>query len=148
MDALDTAITVDDLASWGLPLAALEDYEAEAPGSSQMQIAGAVALARTYLDQRLTPPYTVVGAATRMRVAQLAAYLLVRSRGFDPTRSGHEDLRLAHDDAVSWLEGVAAGKVRADVTDSAAPLETVYDFAGGCFSSDGVRNWGTTAGVP
>lgn len=104
-----------DLHALGLPeavLASIPDVEQEAA------LEAASALADSYLRARYDLPLASWGRGLTRAVALIAAYDLMSRRGYDPTRPGQENVRMRYEDAIRWLEGVAAGKVDPGVEDA------------------------------
>ncbi len=110
-----------DLHALGLPeaaLASIPDVEQEAA------LEAASALADSYLRVRYDLPLTSWGRELSRAVALIAAYDLMSRRGYDPTRPGQENLRMRYEDAIRWLEGVAAGRVDPGVVDAAPEVSS------------------------
>ena len=104
-----------DLRALGLPeavLASIPEAEQEAA------LEAASALADSYLRARYDLPLASWGRGLTRAVTLIAAYDLMSRRGYDPTRPGQENLRMRYEDAIRWLEGVAAGKVDPGVEDA------------------------------
>ncbi|UZX16554.1 DUF1320 domain-containing protein [Thermus sp. PS18] len=113
-----------DLHALGLPeavLASIPEAEQEAA------LEAASALADSYLRTRYDLPLASWGRGLTRAVALIAAYDLMSRRGYDPTRPGQENLRMRYEDAIRWLEGVAAGRVDPGVVDASpdSPSSTI-----------------------
>lgn len=110
-----------DLRALGLPeavLASIPEAEQEAA------LEAASALADSYLRARYDLPLAAWGRGLTRAVALIAAYDLMSRRGYDPTRPGQENLRMRYEDAIRWLEGVAAGKVDPGVVDATPEISS------------------------
>jgi hypothetical protein len=57
-------------------------------------------------------PLTTWDVATRKHVACMAAYDLMRFRGYDPNAGPDELLQRGRDQAVQWFMRIADGKLR------------------------------------
>lgn len=67
-------------------------------------------VADSYMRSRYALPLTGYGDDLKSAVCKLAAYELLRARGYDPTANGDESLKNGRDEAVSWLKDVGSGK--------------------------------------
>jgi phage gp36-like protein len=101
--------TPGDVARYGLPGAALEDTPVEAIANACL---GASEEAAGYLSSAYQLPLTTWDVATRKHVACMAAYDLMRFRGYDPNAGPDELLQRGRDQAVQWLMRIADGKLR------------------------------------
>ena len=110
-----TYATRDDLFRLGLPEGALRGVSLSAIEDA---LKAASRLADSYLRARYVLPLTAWDEALTRAVAAIAAYDLMAVRGYDPARGADEVLRLRYEDAIRWLERVAAGAVSPDVEDS------------------------------
>lgn len=97
-----------DLAALGLPPHALAGVEA---ADQYAALEAASALVDSYLRGRYPLPLLSWGRELTRVTAIIAAYDLMSRRGYDPNRPGDENLRLRYEDAIRWLEGVAAGRI-------------------------------------
>jgi phage gp36-like protein len=89
-----------------------------------------------YLNAAYTLPLTAWGDDLRAHVASLVVYRLLNARGRDP--EGDPLVDQVHADAISWLKGVASGRILPpDIVDS-TPDE--YD-GGGVVVSQARRGW-------
>lgn len=104
-----------DLRALGLPSQALAGVDA---GDQYAALEAASALVDSYLRVRYSLPLRSWGRELVRVTALIAAYDLMSRRGYDPTRPGQENLRMRYEDAIRWLEGVAAGKVDPGVEDA------------------------------
>ncbi len=72
----------------------------------------ASSLASGYLAAQYTLPLASWGDDLRRAVCMIAAYDLIGgNRGFNPENGADVTLRLRYEDAIKWLEKVAAGTV-------------------------------------
>ncbi|WP_003047195.1 DUF1320 domain-containing protein [Thermus aquaticus] len=110
-----TYATQSDLFRLGLPEGALRGVS---PSTIEDALEAASRLADSYLRARYDLPLASWGRGLTRAVALIAAYDLMSRRGYDPTRPGQENLRMRYEDAIRWLEGVAAGKVDPGVEDA------------------------------
>jgi phage gp36-like protein len=94
-----TYATRDDLFRLGLPEGALRGVS---PATIEDALEAASRLADSYLRARYA----------------IAAYDLMAVRCYDPVRGADEVLRLRYEDAIRWLERVAAGGASPEVRDS------------------------------
>src|SRR5262245_26310914 len=75
-------------------------------------------LADSYFSQRYTLPLLSVGGDVKLRVTDIVVWYLLKGRV-----TAEPDLKIirqSYEDAIRWLEQVAAGKVNPDVTDSSS----------------------------
>ena len=98
--------TVEDLKTYGLPAKAITgvsvfDIEAILEAAS--------GVVDSYIGSRFTLPVTVWGVDITKCTAEIAAYMLMKRRGFTPGSSDAEQLRIAYDDSIAWLKDVAKG---------------------------------------
>jgi phage gp36-like protein len=110
-----TYATQDDLFRLGLPERA---FRGVSPSTIENALEAASRLADSYLRARYVLPLTAWDEALTRAVAAIAAYDLMAVRGYDPARGADEVLRLRYEDAIRWLERVAAGAVSPEVRDS------------------------------
>lgn len=77
------------------------------------------ALADGYLSNRYSLPLSAWGDDLRLHVAGMAAFRLLAGRGYNPQVANDEVVRMLWEDAIRWLERVAAGTVTpAGITDA------------------------------
>lgn len=104
------------LTQFSLPAAALggistTDQDATLDAASDV--------ADSYLGVIFKLPLLTWGDDLRRAVCDLASWMLIKRRGFSPQNADGGMIREAYDDAISWLERVAAGKAKpSGVTDS------------------------------
>lgn len=111
--------TSADLAALDLPASATEGMTA---ADITLHLEAASARVDGYLRGRyllpLTspPPAEIVSCTTA-----LAAYSVLSRRGFDPHAGTDANVRARYEDAVSWLERIAQGKVNLAAASDASP---------------------------
>lgn len=94
-------------------------------------------MADDYLSSAYDLPLTSWGIGLRRRVCVIAAYDLLRVRGFNP--EGSDALVVdAYHEALAWLEKVAKGQLLAAESSDQTP--TVTENAP-TVDSDDVRGW-------
>jgi phage gp36-like protein len=98
-----------DLMRFGLPARALESVPmtaiVDACFAASEEAAG-------YLGSAYSLPLASWGVDLRMHVAKMAAYNLMSIRGYDPDSGQDRLLQVGRDQAVTWLNRVADGKLR------------------------------------
>jgi phage gp36-like protein len=78
-----------------------------------------------------TTPTEGWGDDLRQAVCDIAAYRLLKRRGFNPEQGDDASLRMSYEDAVKWLENVAKGSVTPiDLVDSNPSAAGDTDAAG------------------
>lgn len=106
--------SIDDLRSCGLPASALADVPLK---DQQSALLRASRMADTYLRDRyhlpLACPYD---PALVFWVCQVASYMLMSTRGYNPNMGADVVIRLAYDDAIKALMRVANGQQQLCVT--------------------------------
>lgn len=110
-----------DLEALGLPARALQGVP---QGDIALALEAASALADSYLRARYRLPLQSWGRELARAVVAIAAYDLMSRRGFNPERPEDENLRLRYEDAIRWLEAVAAGRIDPGVVQAPPPGET------------------------
>lgn len=103
------------LAQFAIRAAALTGI---ATGDQDAALEAASDLADSYLRARFTLPLSSWQDDLRRAVCNVAAYDLLSARGYNPDAGADSNVRQRYEDAVRWLEGVAAGRVTPAVTDS------------------------------
>jgi phage gp36-like protein len=66
--------------------------------------------ADSYMRSRYTLPLTGYGDDLKSAVCKIAAYELLRARGYSPNAGGDESLKDGRDEAVTWLGHVSSGR--------------------------------------
>lgn len=107
--------TLTDLTRLGIPSGALEGVSTEA---KQAALDSASSLADGYLAAQFRLPLVEWGDDLTGHVCNLAAWQILKVRGFDPEGRADNAVRMGYEDAVSWLERVAAGRLSPQITDS------------------------------
>ncbi len=110
--------TAAQLKSLGVASAALTSV------SAPDQIAALQAasdLADSYLRSRFTLPLATWGDDLRRAVVAIATYDLMSHRGYNPEAAGDTTIRDRYQDAIRWLEKIAANLLTPSVTDSSSP---------------------------
>lgn len=111
--------TSADLSALDLPAAATEGMTA---ADIDLHLEAASARIDGYLRGRyllpLSSPYPaeIVACTTA-----LAAYSVLSRRGFDPHAGTDANVRVRYEDAISWLERIAQGKVNLAALSDASP---------------------------
>lgn len=109
--------TLANLYAYGIPAAALGDVSVT---DQQAQLDAASTLADGFLRNKFTLPIITPSADLVMAVAQIAAWNLLRRRGFNPDDPGGQATRLGYQDAMAWLKRVADGTTTPALVDSSA----------------------------
>ena len=85
----------------------------------QAALDSASSMADGYLATRFTLPLVAPYPADLIQhTAGLAAYLAIRTRGFDPNAS--PSVRMGYEDAVGWLKDISRNLVHPQVTESSS----------------------------
>ena len=101
--------TPEDLVAYGLPASALQGVPYEQQARACL---ASSAEAEGYLGSAYTLPLTGWDIGTRMHVAALAAFQIMRSRGFDADSGKDATLEIGRSEAITWLNRIANGKLR------------------------------------
>lgn len=121
--------TVEDLKAISLPPKVVESVTSEA---AEAALEHASRLADSYIGTRFRLPIAAWEADLTKVVCDIAAYGLMKRRGWNPGVADAEQIRLGYDDAVMWLKHVSQGVtspfgiVQAEVSD--ATDETMNGF--------------------
>lgn len=120
-----------DLASYGVPAAALARFDSAAQTSS---LEGASSLIDSYLASRYTLPLVSWGDDLRRAACIITLYDLMSGLGFSPMASADENLRRRYEDVIAWLRGIAAGSVTPVSVVDSTPSTTengaaIYSYA-------------------
>ncbi len=99
---------IADLTSLSIPSGALTGISA---ADQLAALAAASRVADGYLGPRFHLPLTQWGEDLRQVICDIAAYRLMKRRGFSPESGDAEQLRDSYEDAVRWLEQVSKGMV-------------------------------------
>lgn len=120
--------TTAQLVQFSVPSAALTGISSDDQNAA---LKAASRVADSYLLKRFTLPLTQWGDDLRQVVTDIAAYRLLKRRGFNPDNGDDAHLRMAYEDAVKWLESVSRGSATPlDVVDSRADTANNTDAAG------------------
>lgn len=98
-----------DLARLGLRSGALTGVST---GDQDAALEAASDTVDGYLRSRYTLPLSAWGDDLRRAVCTIAAWDILTTRGFDPSKGGDEAIRLRYEDAIKWCEAVSAGRVK------------------------------------
>ncbi len=119
-----------DLVVHGAPAAMIAD---KAPEELQAALDAASTYADGFLRNRFTLPIVTPSVDLVMAVCQLAAWNLLRVRGFSPEDQTGQAIRMGFDDAMSWLKRVADGTTTPALTDSSPGASANTQTSGGAF---------------
>jgi len=111
----------EQLARYGLSPKALSRFS---PEELDRGLEAASAVVDSYLRARYTLPIQRWGLELTRCVAQIAAYDLMLSKGFDPSLAADEQLRLRYEDALAWLKMVRKNEVDPGISDTNSPDQT------------------------
>ena len=103
-----TYATPTDLSDLGLPAGAIAAIPA---GSVTAALDAASALADDYLAKQFTLPLTSYGKSLTRAVVFIASFDLLCRQGFNPENGSDNAVKLRYDQAIKWLEMVAAGDI-------------------------------------
>ena len=107
-------------------------------GTIDTSLAWASGRIDSYLRKRYSLPLTSAGDELKEACCAIAAWNLLRRRGFRAGSGADEAVVKAHDDAVSWLRDVSRGLAELDAsTDATPPL----DEAGTLTASETAPDW-------
>lgn len=123
-----------DLERYGLPPDALEEIDSDTKTAA---LEAASKVADGYLGSAFVLPITAHGEDLTRAVVAIAVYDLMTRRGYNPDGTD-SNIRLRYEDAIRWLDRVAAGRLTpADIVDSTPEV-----FEGGSFVvSKAKRGW-------
>ena len=113
--------TPQDVVRYGLPASALDGTPLSAISDACL---GASDEASGYLASAYTLPLVSWNTDIRKHVACMAAYDLMRFRGYDPASGPDELLQKGRDQAVAWLMRVADGRLRPPGIVDSTPVVT------------------------
>jgi len=115
-----------DLTSFGISAAALAGISGTV---QQAALDAASGVADGYLRARYTLPIVTPDTGLKRAVCGIAAYDLLKARGFNPENGADQIIVKGYDDAMRWLRDVSNGVVAPALVDStpdgtspAAPL--------------------------
>ena len=128
--------TTTQLTYLGLPSDALTDVSADAKTAA---LDGASGIADGYLRKRYATPLAVYGNDLTTHVCSIAAWIILKTRGFNPENPADVAIRMGYEDAIKWLEAVAKGEIEPeDIEDATASV----DEAAPVVEQDNERGWG------
>lgn len=107
--------TTTDLTRLGVPTKALEGVSAEA---KEAALSSASSLADGYLAAQFNLPLTEWGDDLTGHICSIAAWQILKVRGIDPEGRADNAIRMSYEDAIDWLERIAAGRLSPQFTDS------------------------------
>jgi len=111
-----------EFAALGLPAVALDGFV----GDVDDHLEAASGQIDSYLRGRYRLPLVAPYPQEIVRVTcALAAYSVLSVRGFDPENGADKNVRMRYEDAVSWLNQMAEGKVNLPLTADSTP--TAHD---------------------
>jgi phage gp36-like protein len=122
--------TPADLYAYGAPESAFGDVD---PTAVQAALDAASTQADGYLANRFTLPVVTPSQDLKAAVCQIAAWNLLRRRGFNPEDLGAQAIRTGYEDAERWLRGVSKGEITPQLTDSSAGVAPPGGSGGGAF---------------
>lgn len=126
--------TRQDLRDFSISEAALRNVGAD---KEEKALEAASRFADGYLNARYKLPLATNGYGSDLKrvVTDIAAFMLMKSRGFSPETADADVFKGAHDEAVKWLTGVAKGSITpVGITDaSSAAVNASADEQGGPF---------------
>lgn len=113
--------TVEDLAAHGIA----SQVVAALPEATRLEhLRSASGIAWGYLANRFHPPLLTWGTELTQQVCAIAAWTLLRNRGFDPDKPADKAILLGYQQAIDWLKAFGAGRGAVlGYTDSSAPPE-------------------------
>lgn len=87
-------------------------------------------IADGYLNARYRLPLVSYGSDLKRAVSDIAAFILMKGRGFSPETADADMLQSGERNAVKWLEGIAAGKISPyGMVDSSTTQANVEDIS-------------------
>lgn len=98
-----------DLTTFSLPAGALGGVSADKQDAA---LEAASRFADGFLNVVYTLPLTEYGSDLRRAVCDIAAFILMKGRGFSPETADADMLQSAERAATQWLQSIAAGKVK------------------------------------
>lgn len=138
--------TRTDLSQLGLNASTLTQVDT---ATQDAALTAASALADSYLNAVFTLPLLSYGKDITRAVAQIAAFDLLVTRGYNPDAGSDKVVKDRYDAAIAWLESIAEGEAIPTVVDSTSGGAGVSGVgaAGAIISTAPERNWtGRVAG--
>jgi phage gp36-like protein len=144
--AITSYCSLEDLAKFGVGAAALRNIP---PADLLAAIVSASRIIDSYLKPaEYTLPLTRVGADVQEAAAVIAAWRLMKTRGYNPNDPAHELIRTDFEDKVKWLQGIASGSVIPDVDDAGGLPEAPSPEGKPLVVSNVGRGWQDDRGGP
>lgn len=113
-------VTRTEFLDQGLPSGALTDI---ANATIDAALLWASEVCDSYMRKRHLLPLTAWGNDLRTLVCDLAAWRLLKRKGFNPAAPAHQAILKSYDEALLSLKDVAQGLTELGVTDSSAALD-------------------------
>jgi phage gp36-like protein len=86
-------------------------------------------IADSYMRGRYALPLLAWGADIVTKTAQVAVYLLMAARGYNPSAGADDLIRIRYEDAIGWFQGIQRQNTHPDVTPSVAqPGDPTHDL--------------------
>jgi phage gp36-like protein len=115
-----------DLITTGVNAIALQDVPVQDQLVACQQ---ASELADSYIRGRYALPLSAWGADVTFRTAQIAVYLTLKSRGYNPSAGADDNVRQGYEDSIRWFEGIQRQNTHPDVTPAVAqPGDPIHDL--------------------
>ena len=111
---------IGDLRTFGAPDRAFKDVPVDIQEDA---IAAASGTVDSYLRAQFVMPIKSWGREVTRIVCQIATYDLLITRGYNPEAGADGQIEKRADQALAWLNLVAAGKAFPDVVDSGGGIE-------------------------
>lgn len=138
--------TPADLVSTGInPVALLDVTNPQQLAACQQ----ASEIADSYMRGRYALPLQAWGADVTFRTAQIAVWMLLKSRGVNPESGADAYWQTEYNDAIRWFEGIQRQSVHPDVTPAVPqPGDPIHDLPQVITSPQ--RGWtcGSRGGTP
>jgi phage gp36-like protein len=115
-----------DLITIGINAIALQDVPVPDQQAACQQASD---LADSYMRGRYQLPLLSWGSDITYHTAQIAVYLVLKARGYNPSAGADDNVRLGYEDSIKWFEGIQRQNTHPNVTPSVAqPGDPVYDL--------------------
>ncbi|MEN6535498.1 MAG: phage protein Gp36 family protein [Bryobacteraceae bacterium] len=142
----DCPIILEDLLRWGIKSEAIASLELT---ESDMEQPWDEVLSYLRAAPNITLPLTAdqVTLTLKQKACVLMTWNIMSVKGFDPTANAQDAvLRMRYEDAITWFEKVAAGKIQpippAEVEEDPVDDGTVTGSdSGGVVTSEASRGW-------
>lgn len=132
--------TPSDFQIYGLPSAVTSTLDTEAV---QTQLDAASNYIDGYLLQHYDLPLLptdpppappVYPQSLVQKTCEIAAWHLLRTRGFDPNNGSHITVRMTYEDALKWCRDLSDGRVTLAATVADQPVDSAQGSEGGAFA--------------